>query len=209
MEDTDSKGPETNEELTLEKSPAAQAKSKGTLSLRLTGIDFNQFQSSKTASDVTLNEIAKALKVDINSIRIINMEAGSVILNVQITSATDDEKMLESRFDEFIRSESVEEFQDAIQKSMETVLDLDAEALEVQDIKKVKVESLEVKAPIDPKKAAKLKRKAERDARRKARADKKAAQLAKKEAKKHKRMRLERKRRKMKSARRKASCHLI
>ena len=79
------------------------------------------------------------------------MEAGSVILNVQITSATDDEKMLESRFDEFIRSENVEEFQDAIQKSMETVLDLDAEALEVQDIKKVNVESLEVKAPIDPK----------------------------------------------------------
>ena len=67
---------------------------------------------------------------------------------------------------------------------METVLDLDAEALEVQNIKKVKVESLEAKAPIDPKKATKLKRKAERDARRKARADKKAAQLVKKEEKK-------------------------
>ena len=168
----------------IRKKSCCQAKSKVTLSLRLSGIDFNQFQSSETASDVTLNEIAKALKVDVNSIRIINMEAGSVILNVQIISATDDEKMLESRFDEFIRSENVEEFQDAIQKSMESVLDLDAEELEVQTIKKVKVESLEAKATIDPKKAAKLKRKAERDARRKARADKKAAQLAKKEEKK-------------------------
>ena len=52
---------------------------------------------------------------------------------------------------------------------MDTVLDLDSAALNIANIEKMEVVSLEEKAPVDAKTAARMARKAERDSRRLAR----------------------------------------
>merc|ERR1711916_414854 len=158
--------PETDNEAKALENAGPKLKSKGTLKIRLQGLNFDQFQNSKTASNVTLKEIAKALQVDVSCIKINKLEAGSVILEIEVVSKEENDKQLEARFDHFTKSEHTEEFNESIQKAMESVLDIDAEELEVGNVTKLTVESLEVKAPIDLKQAAKLKRKAERDARR-------------------------------------------
>ena len=51
------------------------------------------------------------------------------------------------------------DFEIAVQNAMDKVLDIDSAALEVAEIKKLTVTSLEEKAPIDAKTAARMKRK--------------------------------------------------
>ena len=61
MKDEDK--PETDNETKALEDAGPKLKSKGTLKIRLQGLNFDQFQNSKTASNVTLKEIAKALSI--------------------------------------------------------------------------------------------------------------------------------------------------
>jgi hypothetical protein len=158
-------------------------KSKGTMKLKLAGLDLIEFQKSTSARDVILREVAKAMGVDVSSISIKNMEAGSVILELEVTSEQENDKELSSRLDGFEKLTEEGDFEIAVQNAMDKVLDIDSAALEVAEIKKLTVTSLEEKAPIDAKTAARMKRKAERDARRESRQKKKDEKERKKKEK--------------------------
>merc|ERR1711871_658155 len=167
----------------IKEAEKSKLKSKGTVKLKLAGLDLNEFQQSNSAKDVILKQVATAMGIDASKISIKNMEAGSVILELEVSSEKENEKELSTRLDNFEKLTEEGDFEIALQNAMDKVLDIDSAALEIAEIKKLTVTSLEEKAPIDAKTAARMKRKAERDARRAARQKKKDDKERKKKEK--------------------------